>query len=149
MLLNLKIESNEELVNLAEVIAKQYMKTHSIAVSEGNVYRVVIRVLHGNIELSYKGIRDYIKDQWNDKVNINVVKLYSCICDELVERKLISGYNEFNNDEMKSKIKEICFTKMTRKGYEAFVKTLDETRDENIEAIFDFVIRMAENFEEE
>ena len=38
---------------------------------------------------------------------------------------------------------------MTRKGYDSLVKTLNETRDENLEAIFDFVIRMSENFEEE
>lgn len=148
MLLKINFNSNEELVSLAEIITKDYMETHKHSVSEDNVYRVVIRVLHGNIELSYKAIREYIKNQWNGTVKINVFKPYSSIYNELLERKLIKVYKD-DPEEIRTKIKDICFSKMTRKGYDSLVKTLDETRDENLEAIFDFVIRMSENFEEE
>ena len=148
MLLKINFNSNEELVSLAEIITKDYMETHKHSVSEDNVYRVVIRVLHGNIELSYKAIREYIKNQWNGTVKINVFKLYSSIYNELLERKLIKVYED-DPEEIRTKIKDICFSKMTRKGYDSLVKTLNETRDENLEAIFDFVIRMSENFEED
>lgn len=148
MLLKINFNSNEELVSLAEIITKDYMETHKHSVSEENVYRVVIRVLHGNIELSYKAIREYIKNQWNNTVNINIFKLYSSIYNELLERKLIKVYED-DPEEIRTKIKDICFSKMTRKGYDSLVKTLNETRDENLEAIFDFVIRMSENFEED
>lgn len=148
MLLKINFNSNEDLVSLAEIITKDYMETHKHSVSEDNVYRVVIRVLHGNIELSYKAIREYIKNQWNGTVKINVFKLYSSIYNELLERKLIKVYED-DPEEIRTKIKDICFSKMTRKGYDSLVKTLNETRDENLEAIFDFVIRMSENFEED
>ena len=148
MLLKINFNSNEDLVSLAEIITKDYMETHKHSVSEDNVYRVVIRVLHGNIELSYKAIREYIKNQWNGTVKINVFKLYSSIYNELLKRKLIKVYED-DPEEIRTKIKDICFSKMTRKGYDSLVKTLNETRDENLEAIFDFVIRMSENFEED
>ena len=148
MLLKINFNSNEELVSLAEIITKDYMETHKHSVSEENVYRVVIRVLHGNTELSYKAIREYIKNQWNNTVNINIFKLYSSIYNELLERKLIKVYED-DPEEIRTKIKDICFSKMTRKGYDSLVKTLNETRDENLEAIFDFVIHMSENFEED
>ena len=146
MLLNLNLTTNE-LMEIGDAITKRYMISNCNT-TEHVVYKVIAQVLSGKVDLSYVGIRRYLKNEYIDKMPyINIFRLYSYIVIELEERNLIKINNDNEADAIRDKIKEICFSKMTRKGYDSLVKTLNETKDENLEVLFDFVIRMADNFE--